>query len=78
MAEARAKDDAIFYVRGICRYHVFDDSDCPCEPGRWWSLMVLGPLLCLTVDSKDVISGPTSNLFTSQPVPGMGLSGVSL
>ena len=34
---ARAKNDTIFYVRGVCRYHALDDSDCPRGPGRWWS-----------------------------------------
>ena len=26
---ARAKNDTIFNIRGICRYHISNDSDCP-------------------------------------------------
>ena len=52
---AQAKDDAIFYIRGVCRYHVLDDSDCPQWAWEVVVLMVLGPWLHLTVDSKDVV-----------------------
>ena len=35
--QALAKNDAIFYVPGVCRYHVLNDSDCPGGSGRWRS-----------------------------------------
>ena len=41
-------------------------------------LMGLEPSSCLTVDSRDIIRGPTSNSFTSRLASGMGLSDVPL
>ena len=35
--QARAKNDAIFNIWGICQFHTPDDSDRPQGPVRWWS-----------------------------------------